>query len=130
METKRFENRAVIVTGASLGIGRATALAFAREGARVVVADIQHDEGENTIRMIRELGSKAIYVKTDVSRETDVQYLVRKAVGEYGRLDCAVNNAGIGGKPAPIGEMPREDWDRVIGINLTGVFLCMTYEVV
>ncbi len=93
---KRFEGKTVLITGGGRGIGQATALAFVREGAKVVIADVQIEEGEKMVRMIKEAGGEAIFVKTDVSSSVEVEALVQKAVKTYGRLDCGFNNAGIG----------------------------------
>jgi len=126
-----LEGKVALVTGGSSGIGRATCLAFAREGARVVVADVNVEGGEQTVSMVKEAGGEAIYVQADVSRAADVEAMVNRAVQAYGRLDCAHNNAGVsgGGRRAPMHEYSEEDWDRIIGINLKGVWLCMKYEV-
>ncbi|VVB94687.1 L-rhamnose 1-dehydrogenase (NADP(+)) [uncultured archaeon] len=124
-----LENKVVLVTGGGSGIGRACALAFAREGAKVVVADVGVRGGEETVQMIKEAGGESIFVKTDVSRTDDVEALVKKAVDTYGRLDCAINNAGIEGIMAQTADCTEENWDRVININLKGVWLCMKYEI-
>jgi NAD(P)-dependent dehydrogenase (short-subunit alcohol dehydrogenase family) len=124
-----FEGKVALVTGAAGGIGRASALAFAEKGAKVVVADVQADQGAETVRMIEEKGDEAIFVRADVSKSADVQALVSKTVKKFGHLDYAVNNAGIGGANAPTAEYPEEDWNRIIGVNLTGVWLCMKYEI-
>ena len=125
----RFEGKIALVTGGSSGIGRATALAFAREGAKVVIGDIQVEGGERTLQAIKEAGGDAILVKTDVTRPDQVEALIKKAVETYGRLDCAFNNAGFEGARAPTADYTEEDWDRVISINLKGVWLCMKYEI-
>src|SRR5215468_9510260 len=120
----RVEGKVALVTGGASGIGRATALAFAREGAKLVVADLNADGGQQTVHMITEKGGEAIFVKTDVSQAVEVQALISKAVERYGRLDCAHNNAGIGLRPrAPLHECTEETWDRVLAINLKGVWL-------
>lgn len=125
----RLDAKVALVTGGSSGIGRAAAMAFAREGARVVVADIVEDGGEETLDMIKKANGEAIFIKTDVTRASDVESMVKKTIDTYGRLDCAFNNAGVGGDIAAI-ENSREDaWDRVIAINLKSVWLCMKYEV-
>jgi NAD(P)-dependent dehydrogenase (short-subunit alcohol dehydrogenase family) len=126
---KLLEGKIALVTGGSSGIGRATALAFAREGAKVVVADVQVEGGQETERMIKEAGGEAIFVKTDVSDAAEVERLINKAVKTYGRLDCAHNNAGIEGVTAPTADCTEENWDRTISINLKGVWLCMKYEI-
>jgi NAD(P)-dependent dehydrogenase (short-subunit alcohol dehydrogenase family) len=118
-----------LVTGAASGIGRATALAFAREGAKVVVADSVIEGGEETVRMIQEAGGEAIFVKTDVTIEADTEALVKNTVQRYGRLDCAVNNAGITGERCLTADCSKQNWDRVIAINLTGVFMGMKYQI-
>ena len=126
----RLEGRVALVTGAGSGIGKASALAFAREGAKVVVSDVAAESGEETVRFIQDAGGEAIFVKADVSKAAEVEALVSKAVEAYGRLDCAYNNAGILESPSvPTHEYPEETWDRTIGINLKGVWLCMKYEV-
>jgi NAD(P)-dependent dehydrogenase (short-subunit alcohol dehydrogenase family) len=127
--TGRLVGKVALVTGAGSGIGRASACAFAMEGARVVVADVDADGGEETVRQIEGAGGEAIFVRADVTRAADVEALVDRAVATYGRLDCAHNNAGIYGALAPIAEYPEEVWDQVIAVNLKGVWLCLKYEV-
>jgi NAD(P)-dependent dehydrogenase (short-subunit alcohol dehydrogenase family) len=130
----RFKGKVAVVTGGASGIGKVAALTFAREGASVVVAtDSNIKGGEETVKLIKEAGGEAIFHKCDVSRAGEVEGLVDKCVREYGRLDYAFNNAGIGpdGKRVPlvnIVDCPEEIWDRTIAINLKGVFLCMKYE--
>ncbi|MBD2775992.1 SDR family oxidoreductase [Iningainema tapete] len=126
----QFEGKVAIVTGGSSGIGKATAIAFGQAGAKVVVADIREQEGEQTVNQIKQLGSEAIFVKTDVAQESAVQALMSKTVETYNRLDYAFNNAGIEGKNAPLHEQSVENFDRLIAINLRGVFLCMKYEII
>jgi NAD(P)-dependent dehydrogenase (short-subunit alcohol dehydrogenase family) len=118
-----------LVTGAGSGIGRATALVFAREGAKVVVADVVVDGGEETVRQIKAAGGEAIFTKADMAKAAEVEAMVQKAVATYGRLDCAHNNAGIEGATGRTADYREEDWDRVISINLTGVWFCMKYEI-
>ena len=124
----RLAGKVAVVTGGSSGIGRATAQIFAREGARVVVADIGAEGGAETVRLITDAGGEATFVRTDVAQPADAQAMVRQAVETYGRLDCAFNNAGIEGVVQPTVDYDQADWNRVIAINLTGVWLCMKYE--
>lgn len=122
-------NKVAIVTGASSGIGRAIALAYARAGARVVVSDVNSAGGEETVALVRKAGGTAMFCAADVARPADCQALAQRAVAEYGRLDIACNNAGIGGDLAPTADYPVESWDKVIAINLSGVFHCMKYQI-
>lgn len=125
-----FEGKVALVTGASSGIGRAAALAFAREGARVALCARRAAEGQVTARMIDQQGGQVCFVETDVSVPEQVHNLVETAVARFGRLDCAVNNAGIEGTPfVPVTDYSVEVWDQVMDINLKGVFLSMKYEV-
>jgi NAD(P)-dependent dehydrogenase (short-subunit alcohol dehydrogenase family) len=125
------EGKVALVTGGASGIGRATALTFAREGAKLIVADMHEDAGQQTVHMLTEQGGEAIFVRTDVSKAVEVQALISKAVETYGRLDCAHNNAGIAsGVRSRTADYPEERWHRVIAVNLTGVWLCMKYEIV
>src|SRR5262244_1249284 len=124
------EGKVALVTGGASGIGRATALTFAREGAKLVIADMNEDGGQQTVHMITEKGGEAIFVRTDVSKAVEVQALISKAVETYGKLDCAHNNAGIsGGLRALTAEYAEDTWHRVIAVNLTGVWLCMKYKI-
>jgi NAD(P)-dependent dehydrogenase (short-subunit alcohol dehydrogenase family) len=123
-----FAGKVALVTGGGSGIGRATAAAFARAGARVVVADADRDGGERTVADLVAAGGEAKFVVADVSREEDVAAAVAAAVSAYGRLDCAFNNAGIGGGRHPVHEWDLADFRRVIDVNLTGVWLCMKHE--
>lgn len=123
--------KVAVVTGGASGIGRASALAFVKEGAKVIVGDVTADEGEETVRLIREIGGDARFVRTDVSSTAQVQDMVTKAVETYGRLDCALNNAGVDGMLfTRIAEYKEEAWDQVISINLKGTWLCMKYEII
>src|SRR4030042_2712721 len=131
---KKFDGRVALVTGGASGIGRVTAQIFAREGAIVVVStDSNIKGGEETVKLIKDAGGEAAFVKGDVSRASDVEAAVAECVKRYGRVHYAFNNAGIGpdGKRVPvvnIVDCPGEIWDRTIDINLKGVFLCMKYE--
>lgn len=118
-----------LVTGAAAGIGRATALKFAAEGAKVVVSDVVVPGGEETVAMIRANGGEALFVGADVSKTADVTALIAGTVAAYGRLDCACNNAGIEGVIAPFTEQTEENFDRIIAVNLKGTFLCLQAEI-
>jgi NAD(P)-dependent dehydrogenase (short-subunit alcohol dehydrogenase family) len=124
-----FDDKVVLVTGATSGIGRATALAFGRSGASVVVSGIDEDNGLAVVARIRGDGGEAIFVPADVTRQEDVDRLVDSTISHYGRLDCAFNNAGIEGETAPIAECSEENWHRVMSVNLTGVWRCMKAEI-
>ena len=129
-----FEGKVALVTGAGSGIGQASAVAFAREGAKVVVADVVAEGGEKTVRSIRDAGGDAMFVQTDVSKAGEVEGLVNRTVETYGRLDCAHNNAGIqlefeGGKARLTAEGIEDHWDRMFDVNLKGIWLCMRYEI-
>jgi NAD(P)-dependent dehydrogenase (short-subunit alcohol dehydrogenase family) len=126
--SKRFEGQVAIVTGAACGIGRATAIAFASEGARVVAADVVDDMGEDLIGVIRRNGGIARYVHCDITQPAQVRALVVGTVNAWGRVDCAFNNAGVEGTQASVDELPEAAWRRVIEVNLTGQFLCMQEE--
>ena len=119
-----FQNKVAIVTGGTTGIGRAAAVAYAREGAKVVVAGRRAAEGEETVRLLKAQGGEGFFVKTDVSKAVQVKELVERTLQKFGRLDCAYNNAGIGGASAPLADYDEESWERVIAVNLTGVFFC------
>ena len=127
----QLNGKVALITGGASGIGRATALTFAREGAKLIIADMNEDGGQQTVHMITEHGGEATFVQVDVSRATEVEALISKTVQTYGRLDCAHNNAGIGSRPRVLlHELSEESWERVISINLKGVWLCMKYELI
>ncbi len=122
-------DKIAIVTGAGSGIGRAVALIYAEEGAKVVVSDIDVAGGEETVREIREAGGEATFIAADASKAEDNERLVAETVAKYGALHLACNNAGIGGPSAPTGEYPIDGWDKVIAINLSGVFYGCRYQI-
>jgi NAD(P)-dependent dehydrogenase (short-subunit alcohol dehydrogenase family) len=124
-----LDGKIAIITGASSGIGRATAKIFAREGARLLIADIVADAGLETLKALKDSGADANFMKVDVSQSSEVDAMVAKAVETYGRIDCAFNNAGIEGEGALTHKCSEENWHRVISINLTGVWLCMKAEI-
>lgn len=124
-----LDTKVSLITGAGSGIGRATAKIFAREGARLVLADVVEKGGFETLEMVKAIGADAIFIRTDVAKSAEVDAAVAKAIATFGRLDCAFNNAGIGGAGRLTHEYNEEEWNRVIGINLTGVWLCMKAEI-
>lgn len=131
--TEQVEGTVALVTGGSSGIGRASALQFAKRGTKVAVVDVNVREGNETVRMIREASGEAIFIEADVSKAPDAERMVNKAMETYGRLDYAHNNAGVEGilgvPPAPIADCTEENWDYTININLKGIWLCMKYEI-
>jgi NAD(P)-dependent dehydrogenase (short-subunit alcohol dehydrogenase family) len=124
-----LQDKVALVTGGTSGIGRDSAILFAKSGAKVVVAGRREREGRETIDLIQSGGGDATFVKTDVSQSKEVQALVQQTVDKFGRLDVAFNNAGIEGNWIPIVEQSEEDWDRTIDINVKGVWLCLKYEI-
>jgi NAD(P)-dependent dehydrogenase (short-subunit alcohol dehydrogenase family) len=125
----RLSGKSAIITGAASGIGRAAALVFAREGARVIVADVSEDGGRQTVEIVRDKGGEAQFFRCDVSRAADADALVVAAVKAYGRLDCAFNNAGIAGTQRKTADYDEAEWDRIMAINLKGVWLCLRAEI-
>jgi NAD(P)-dependent dehydrogenase (short-subunit alcohol dehydrogenase family) len=126
---KIFEGKVAIVTGGSFGIGRATAVAFAKSGAKVVVADWMEDKNNETIQLIKSEGGEALFVRCDVSSGSEVRNIIERAIDRFGRIDYAFNNAGIEGISAITHECTEANWDKTIGINLKGVWLCMKNEI-
>lgn len=125
----RFTDKVVLITGGGSGIGRATALMFAREGAKVVIGNRNKEQGAEVVDAIKKTGGQASFLRTDVAKTADVEALVNFAVTTYGRIDAAFNNAGIEGDSAPLAESTEENFTRVMDINVRGVFLCMKYEI-
>jgi NAD(P)-dependent dehydrogenase (short-subunit alcohol dehydrogenase family) len=125
----QLQGKIALVTGGGSGIGRATALILAREGAKIMIADYVPEGGDRTVKLIKEKGGEASFVPTDVAIPSQVEAMVNKTVETYGRIDCAFNNAGIEGRMANTAEATEENFDRIIAINLKGVWLCMKYEI-
>lgn len=126
METQ-FKNKVAIVTGGSFGIGKATAIAFAKKGARVTIADLVEDA--EVVNAIKALGGEVNFIKCDVSKTEDVKAMIEKTIATFGRLDYAFNNAGIEGSNGTTQECTEENWDKTIAVNLKGIWLCMKYEI-
>ena len=124
-----LQGKVALITGGTTGIGRDTAVLFARQGAKVVITGRREAEGNETIALVKAAGGEGLFVKSDVSKSADVETAVRKTVEKFGRLDLAFNNAGIEGKWKPIIEQTEEDWDTVIDINLKGTWLCLRAEI-
>ncbi|EWY36290.1 short-chain dehydrogenase [Skermanella stibiiresistens SB22] len=126
---KRFEGKTAFITGAASGIGRATAVAFAVEGARVVVTDRVEAALRETGESVKEIGGEVLAIACDVSKPEEIEAAVARAVNTFGRIDCAFNNAGVENKATPLHEIELEEWDRILGINLRGTFVCMKHEI-
>lgn len=122
-----FKNKVIMITGSSYGIGKSTAIHFAKKGAKVVLSDWKDDI--DTLETITSIGGKAIFVKADVSNEEDVKNVISEGIKHFGQLDYAFNNAGIEGAQAVIHESSSENWEKVIGVNLTGVYYCMKHQI-
>ena len=125
----RFEGKVAMVTGGGSGMGQAASLAFAREAAKVVVVDINPESGGETVSQIEQAGGGALFQRADVSIASEVEWAVQAAVDNYGALDCAFNNAGFVGASATTVDYLESDWDRLIDVNLKGVWLCLKYEI-
>lgn len=123
-----MQGKVALVTGGGSGIGQETALAFVRKGARVAITDVVEKNGQDTVQKVSALGGEALFVQADVSKPADMERAVQETVKRFGRLDYGVNNAGIGGASNTVADYTPEDWNKVIGINLTGVFLSLKYE--
>ncbi|PWB19852.1 SDR family NAD(P)-dependent oxidoreductase [Flavobacterium sp. HTF] len=124
-----LENKVAFVSGAGSGIGRAVAEAYAREGAKVIISDVNVEHGEETVKAIKDKGGEAFFIKGDSSSASDNKRLVEETVVKYGRLDISCNNAGMGGPAKPTGEYEPESWDKVIALNLSGVFYACRYQI-
>lgn len=122
-----FKNKVVLITGASFGIGKSSAIEFAKRGAKLILADCIQDN--DVIDTIKTIGVEVLFVQCDVSKSEDVQNLMQKAMTHFGRIDCAFNNAGIEGIPAPTADCTEENWAKVIGVNLSGIWLCMKFQI-
>jgi NAD(P)-dependent dehydrogenase (short-subunit alcohol dehydrogenase family) len=129
MNEAQWKEKVALVTGGSSGIGEATALLFAQRGAKVVIADVQEEAGQASVEKIKQAGGQTVFMHVDVSQADQVATLIETIVDTYGRLDFACNIAGIEGETAPTAECTEENWDRVININLKGVWLCMKHEI-
>jgi NAD(P)-dependent dehydrogenase (short-subunit alcohol dehydrogenase family) len=127
--TRRFANKVAFVTGAGSGIGRATALAFAAEGAAVAAVDLNENNSRETIRQIEEFGGNALALRCEVSDEDQVSSALDRTASELGGPDIAFNNAGVDLRPTPIADISEADWSRVLDINLRGAFLCMKHQI-
>ena len=125
----RFDNKVVLVTGGGGGIGRASALAFARAGAKVAVTDRDVKAGEETTAQVKALGAEAVFIEADVMQATQVQAMVAQVVAHFGRLDCAFNNAGIEEEHMRLADCDEAIFDRILGVNVKGVWLCMKYQI-
>ena len=125
----KFYGKVALVTGAGSGIGRASSLAFAKEGAKVVVADIHLKRGKETVHFIQKKGGEAFFVKADISKSQEIKRLIEKVIRTYGHFDFAHNNAGVGGSAASVSHCTEENWNYVHDINLKGIWLCMKYEI-
>ena len=126
---QNFVNQVAFITGAGSGIGRSTALALTKAGARVVVPDMNEAGGNETVQLIRELGGDATFIRCNVADPAQVEAAVQYTVDTYGRLDIGINNAGIGGKFARFVDQTLDDWNQMIAVNLSGVFYCMQAEI-
>jgi NAD(P)-dependent dehydrogenase (short-subunit alcohol dehydrogenase family) len=122
-------NKVALITGGASGIGEATAIKFANEGAKVVISDIQEEKGKQLVDRVKQKGGDAIFIKADVSKEEDVRALVKSIVEHYGRLDYAFNNAGIEGEQASTHEATMDNFDKIMQVNVKGVWMCMKYEI-
>ncbi|MCB8980405.1 MAG: SDR family oxidoreductase [Ardenticatenaceae bacterium] len=125
----QLDGKIALITGGSSGIGRETAVLFAQHGAKLAIADLNPDGGQETVQMIREAGGTAVFIQTDVSQAAQVENLINEVVREYGRLDIAFNNAGIDGIPVRTADGSEDEYDRIMAVNAKGVWLCLKYEI-
>lgn len=125
----QFENKVIVITGAASGIGQATALAFAKEGGTIVVADINEKGGQKTVEQIKEIGSKSLFIRTNVADYQEVEQLMTKTIDEFGKIDIAINNAGILSELTRTADTSLDSWHRVMKVNADGVFYCMKAEI-
>jgi NAD(P)-dependent dehydrogenase (short-subunit alcohol dehydrogenase family) len=125
----QFDDKVAVVTGGASGIGRITSQYYARDGAKVIVADVNDTEGRETVSLIQKAGGGAFFCHVDVSNPEDCRTMVEQTLKTYGRLDIAFNNAGIGGEQNPTADYSIEGWNRLIGVNLNGIFYCLKYEI-
>jgi 3-oxoacyl-[acyl-carrier protein] reductase len=123
----RLANKVAIITGAGSGLGRASAILFAKEGAKVVVADINDDSGKETVEYIKSSGGEAIFVHTDVSKASDAENLIKATMEKFGKIDILFNNAGIPHRPIPVEDLPESIWDSTLAVNVKGIFLAAKY---
>jgi NAD(P)-dependent dehydrogenase (short-subunit alcohol dehydrogenase family) len=124
-----LNNKSVLITGGSSGLGAAAAILMAKDGAKIAIAARRRLQGEEVVQKIEAAGGEAIFIEADVTKSTDVEQMVDEVVKHYGRLDCAVNNAGVAKPFVAVADIEEEDWNTTIGVNLTGVWLCMKYEI-
>jgi NAD(P)-dependent dehydrogenase (short-subunit alcohol dehydrogenase family) len=124
-----LQNKVALVTGAGSGLGRKSAIVFAREGAKVVIADIDPETAKETVQMIKKNRGEASSIKVDISKEVEVESLIKEIITEYGQINCAFNNAGIELAPTPIYDINEQDWSRIINVNLKGTWLCLKHEI-
>lgn len=126
---KKLDGKVAVITGAGSGIGRASALLFAQEGAKIAVVDYAPAGGQETVKKVRDSGGEAVFIEADVSKAADAERMVKTAVETFGKLDILFNNAGVAGKHFLVAEYPEDDWDRVLSIDLKSVFLCSKYAI-